>query len=382
MIKTAGYIFLGATLLVVGLFAGISVHAHEYQELFPTPRGMSMGGALTAFVDDRSALSYNPAGLALVDGSELRAPDLVMLQYSPDILNVYNQVKGINVSGGGMGAVSALRELDGTAASFGMDLLGFSWIRKHMAFSFQLISMNGAFRVRTPSLFFAKINAKVTADSGLTFGMAQPLFWNHLRLGFALRPFIVRGGFEKQLENQDIATLTSLAKQMGLGWGFDVDVGAQANTNPISVLGLNVKFLAGATMQNIREEDFHRQLKRSMLSSNIPPLVRRGSLAVGAQLDESATVQPTLDVELRDIGVHADSSWIEHLCVGVEFLLKPRTWFRSILRGHFARGEWGGGIAGRLAFGEIEVGTYAPSLGRGPGVGSNRRSYLSLAARW
>jgi len=99
------------------------------------------------------------------------------------------------------------------------------------------------------------------------------------------------------------------------------------------------------------------------------------------QLVEGASVQPTLSVEWRDIGVRTNHP-IEHVAMGAEFILKPRTWFRSILRGHFSRGNWGGGIAGRLSFGEIELGTYAVNIGNGPRIGVNRRNYLALSARW
>ena len=99
------------------------------------------------------------------------------------------------------------------------------------------------------------------------------------------------------------------------------------------------------------------------------------------QLVETLAVQPTLSLEWREIGVETESM-LENICIGAEFILKPRRWFRSILRAHFAHGNLGGGIGGRLAFGELEIGTYAVNLGRGPGVGVNRRNYVSLAARF
>ena len=99
------------------------------------------------------------------------------------------------------------------------------------------------------------------------------------------------------------------------------------------------------------------------------------------RLDENKSVVPTLNLDWRDIGV-STANWLEHLCVSTELILKPRTWFRSIIRAHYSRGNIGGGIAGKLTFGELELGTYAVNLGRGPGVGVSRRNYLSLSATW
>lgn len=369
--------------VVVCLLAGLlnqNSLAREYQDLFPTPRGLAMGGALVASVDDRSSLSYNPAGLALIEESELRVPDLLLLQYSPDILDIYHKIKGIDTGGGGMGVVSALKDFDGSSASFGVDFLGIGWFRRQMAMSFNLFSMNASFRVRTPSVFFAKINARVTSDTGVSFGYAQPMYDNHFRLGFVARPILVRGGFDKLFQNQDIAQLSSIASQMGIGWGFDGDVGVQGNSDPIVMFGFKAKILAGAVAQNLLAQNFSRPVK-SDINTSMPPLERRGSVGVALRLDETEAVTPTFNVDWREVGVKTDD-WQEHLCMSTEVILKSRTWFRSILRAHYARGNWGGGIAGRLAFGEFEIGTYAVNLGRGTGVGPNRRSYASLSARW
>lgn len=377
--------FFRRTLKWAVFFAGLNtfqfpVYARDYADLFATPRGLSLGGALTASVDDRSSLAYNPAGLALMESQELRLPDLIMAQFSPDILDVYGKTQSLDVSGGGLAIANALREFDGTAVSLGLDLLGMGWYRRQMAIQFNLLSLNLALRVRTPSIFFARLNAKITTDSGLSFGYAQPFLNNHFRVGFVFRPLLVRAGMEKVLQNQDIANLSGIVGEMGVGWGFDGDLGIQGNSPSFSLFGFRLKVLAGLVLQNLRAEDFSGVLKTG-LSTQVPPLERRGSAGIALRLDETRAVVPTLNIDWREIGVKTDHP-IEHLCIGAEFVLQPRTWFRSILRGHFSRAQWGGGIAGRLAFGELEIGTYAVNLGRGPGVGTHRRNYASLSARW
>lgn len=353
--------------------------SYELYDLFPTPYGRSMGGAVTAVVDDSNSLNYNPAGLASISEWELRMPELIHGYGSPAILAVASKIGGLGGGeGGAAGITSSLSELDGVGASGGLEVLGFGWYRRNMGIHINLLTAQAALRVRTPSLLFSKIRARVTADSGLSMGYARSFLENKVRLGFVGRPFLVRGGFEKEYQGVEITQLSDAVSLLGVGWGYDGDLGVQGNLDPISIIGFDLKLMAGAVMQNILGTDFGNRLTSSV--ANVPPpLQRRYNVGVGASVMNLGKFKPTVTFELRDLGVPT-TSFLEKISSGIEFKFSPKSWFHSILRGHFYKGNLGGGIAGRLWFGELELGTYAVNLGRGVGVGVDRRLYGQLSA--
>ncbi len=352
--------------------------AREYIDLFPTSRGRALGGGLTAFVDDWSALSYNPAGLANIQGTQLLLPQLAAGAASNGAVEFYKKIQ--NFGGGSSVAdiASSLQDFDGDALGFNLDLLTMGWFKKRIALAVNPVSLQGSFRVRVPAILFAKVNTTITVDSGMTLGYAQPFLGNHLRAGFAFRPVIIRAGVSKSFVGTEIQNID--ASVLGVGWGFDADLGLQGNLDPIQIFGFDVQLMSGIALQNIFASKFSQRITGS-IESTPPPLERRGAFGLAAKLVNLGIATPIVSVELRDLGVPT-TNFIEHVHSCFEFSLKTRPWFVSTIRGHFAKGNIGGGIAGRLWVGELEMGTFAVNLGNGAGVGRDRRTYVSLAAVW
>ena len=366
---------------IFGLSALVSMRAsaREYQDLFPTPKGRSMGGAMTAIADDSNSIQYNPAGLAQIETWQLRLPDLVQAYGSSSIFTIFKSIKALSGVGESQFA-NKLREFDGTGASFGVDLMGLGWFRNRMGIMLNPVSVNTSLRIRTPSIFFAKINARMIADGGLSMGYGHPFLSNHLRAGVTLRPFLVRGSFENQFEGASIASIdaNTLKDKLGFGWGFDADMGIQGNLDPITIFGFDIKPMAGIAFQNLLATQYSHLFTANVNGKPIPAL-RRVNVGIAASVENMGVFKPTLSLELRNIGIRTDA-FLEHVAIAAEFLLKPRKWFSSALRAHFAQGNVGGGLGGHLWFGEMELGTYVVNLGKGMGVGPDRRLYLSLSS--
>jgi hypothetical protein len=377
--RKANLLLRSMCLLGAGLFIQVSTQAREFYDIFPTPYGRSMGGAVTALVDDYNSLFYNPAGLALIETTSLRMPDLVGGYGSPSIRDVFAQISSLSGgSSGTSGITTALSSLDRVGASAGFELLGVGWYQPKMAIHLNLLSAGLSFRVRTPSLLFAKIQARMTADSGVSLGFARSFLQKRLRAGITIRPFHLRGGFDQSYEGLEILNLQNVSSILGVGWGFDFDLGLQSHVDAFSVLGFPVRVSGGAALQNVLENRFTQRLT-AQVPYNPPGTERRLNMGVGATVLGIEKFKPSLGIEFRDILVDSES-WLEHLSVGAEFRFKPKTWFESLIRAHFYKGQLGGGIGGKLWFGELEVGTYAVSLGRGLGVGVDRRLYGRLSA--
>jgi len=365
----------------LGSVAAFSVQAREFPDLFATPRMLSMGRATTAIVDDWNALYSNPAGLAQIETWELRAPDLVMVQGSPSIMDIVKTIGDLDSS---QSVTQQLRQFDGKAASFGVDAPAFVWSRRGMAVGLNTASINGSLRVRVPSVLFASVNARTTLDSGLSLAYAHRFYDNKLRVGLTVRPFLVRAGFDKQLDTGDISELQEadfFQKQGGMGWGFDADLGAQGNLDPINIVGLQVKPMAGIVFNNMLATKYSNKILADKFLGSAPQLERKANIGVGASIENLGIFRPLLSLEYRNIFIPT-GSMLENIALGTELGFKLRSWFKTAFRGHFASGNLGGGVGLVVGPADIELGTYAVNLGNGVGVGVSRRLYTKLGMAW
>lgn len=334
---------------------------------------------MTAWADDSHALFYNPAGLAQMTASELRMPDLMHVNVSPSVVDLYNQIQSIEGGDGVSGISAALRKFDGRGFGFGLDTVGFGYFRRRMAIMLNLFSVNASFRVRTPSILFVRVTTRATIDSALTLGYAAPLGTPRLRGGVAVRPVMIRGGLSRDFVGTEIQDIGAGA--LSYGWGSDFDAGLQYDVWDFSVKDFKAQIKTGIVLQNILATKFSQKLPVGTGTSEPPQMDRRINWGVALQGYDLGPARPTLTFELRDLLVKTDS-WLEHVHAAFEFRLQPKSWYVSTLRTHFAKGNVGGGLAGRFWVGEMEIGTYAVNLGKGPGVGRDRRSYLALSAVW
>lgn len=341
-----------------------------------------MGRALTAVVDDYSSLYVNPAGLANMTTWELRLPDLIGAGLTP---SVFDLKKSISNLGGGDSAsdiASSLSTFDGKGVCANLDVAAFGYFSKRLSIAVNPMSFNSCFRVRTPSILFAKLKVRMTVDAGVSVGFAQSALDGRLRFGVALRPLLVRGGMDRTLENTDILNLngSALNDLVGLGWGFDFDVGMQGDLKPINVSGFAVKPMMGVALQNVVATKFSNSLNAEM-QGDVPPLERKLNIGWGASIENLGAFRPLVSFELRDLFVRTDAL-LEHIAMGVELALRPRSWFSTALRGHFYKGNLGGGFGMKVGPADFEAGTYALNLGRGPGVGVERVMYGQLSLVW
>lgn len=373
--------------LVVGMLAtafALSAQAREFPDLFVTPQSLSMGRATTAYVDDWNSLYSNPAGLAQLETWELRAPDLIQVTGSSSILDLVNTIKdfrGANLTTAQR--LQSLRKFDGQAASFGVDAPAFVWARSRMAAGLNTASVNAAIRVRVPSALFLSMDARVTADSGLSLGYAQPFFKNHLRVGLAVRA-INRIGFDKHLDSGDLDSLQDpnfLEKLGGAGWGIDADLGVQGNLDSLHIIGLEIKPMAGLVVNNLLATQFTNRIGADKFVGNIPRLERKANVGVAGSIENLGLFRPVLSLEYRNLFIPTGDV-LENIAIGTDLQFKLRSWFKTALRGHFASGQLGGGLGFILGPGELELGTYAVNLGSGVGVGVSRRVYVKAGLAW
>lgn len=356
--------------------------AKESIELFATPRLRSMGMAMTAVVDDENALYSNPAGLAQLQTWKLRLPDMVSVSISPSVLDLYKEVGNLGGGSSASDIASSLSEFDGKSACGGLELLGFGYYSNRFTIAVNPFTSSGCFRIRTPSALFAKIQARLTVDAGLTVAYSKAFHSDQVRIGMALKPFLARGGMDRTLENTEILNLkdSGLSEIVGVGWGFDFDLGVQGNLKPMPMGPVQVKPMAGIALQNSLATQYSNPILSSYRGT-VPALERKLNIGVGASVESFGAFRPLATLELRDIVTRTDSFW-EHVAGGIELTLQPKKFFRTALRGHFYKGNFGGGFGLKLSVLELEFGTYAVNLGKGPGVGVDRRMYAQTSLVW
>jgi hypothetical protein len=345
---------------------------------------MAMGRAVSAYIDDWESLYNNPAGLALQEESKWRLPDVVQAGASPGISKLYKKIKALKKSGSSL-KPSDFYSFDGTAESFSIEVPGMGYYGTRFAFATNLFAVRTAFRLRTPSLLFLKASARVTQDSALTLGFAQPFLDNRLRIGVAVRPFHMRSGMDRgiannrYIENSQILNFDNPKTFFGMGWGYDFDVGVQAHDGPYGRFGFVPSW--GAVYQNALENDFDRRMMKNKLTGDVPPTESRLNTGMAFSLHKLGRFRPTLSFEYRDIFIDTYKR-IEHFSTGLELALKFNRWLRGAMAGHYYKGNWGGGLYGYVGPGYLALVSEAVNLGQGPGVGVNRRYYLRAAFEW
>jgi hypothetical protein len=253
-----------------------------------------------------------------------------------------------------------------------------------MAVGLNVASINGSLRVRVPSVLFASMNARMTLDSGLSLGYAHPFLNNKLRVGVAARPVLARAGFDRQLDTGDIKSLQDsdfFQKLGGAGVGFDFDVGVQGNLDNQRILGLEVKPMAGLVFNNMLATKYPIKIASDTFQGSPPQLERKANLGVAASIENLGIFRPVASLEYRNIFIPTDSV-LENIAFGLEFGMKLRSWFKTAFRAHFASGNIGGGLGLKMGPADIELGTYAVSLGSGVGVGVSRRLYSKVGLAW
>lgn len=373
---------LSALLLIIAtsFFLGGTPSANAFapQEWFASAQSRSMGMATTAIVDDFNSIYVNPAGLALVEESQWRLPQLLNLAAAGAFLDVVNQIQELD-TGGSDSISEQLQTLDGTNGGLELSLLEAYWVRPRFGFAFSPVGVQGTARVKTPSLLFAQVDLYSVIQGGVAASYGQPIFNNWVRWGVTLKPLMYRFGVRAELENTSIANLgDDFGSFSGSGLGMDLDFGLQGDVPDWEfVEGATLKTSWGLAWQNLVASNFPIKVGADS-GATVPALERRLNVGLAGRIVNDGIIEPLLSVEFRDLTTGLDE-FLEFLHIAVQLKIQPTSFYTMYGRFHYAKGNMGGGLGFQWTMFELEGGTYAENLGPGPGIGVDRRFYLQLA---
>ncbi len=359
------------------------VFAFAPQEWFATAQSRSMGMATTAIVNDFNSIYVNPAGLAQIKEGEgeLRLPQIINFGMSGSFFDLVDTLKDVT-SSGDQTISQQLQAVDGTNTGVDFSFLDGYWTRHRFGIAVNPLGVQSSARVRTPSLLFAKVDLFAVIQGGVAISYGHPFLNNHLRVGLTWKPVMYRSGLIAELENQSIVTLTdNFSDYAGTGLGMDFDIGAQYSFPEIDIAGdSQLSISSGVAAQNLLATNFPMALIGGQTSTP-PAMVRRYNFGVAAVLKNPGIIEPTLSLELRDLGTGYDELG-EKFHAAIQLKMTPRDFYTTYVRFHIAKGNFGGGLGFRWSVFEFEAGTYAENLGPGPGVGADRRYYGQGALTW
>lgn len=366
--------------LLLGTFAIASVaSAREYHDLFSTPLGLSMGGAVSSYVDDWNSLYYNPAGLAKVQKFTMRLPEIAHVEASAGIKDIIDTVKTLDKS---QSIATQLQDFDGKTGSFRINPLNMSVFFNRIGLAINAADVKTAIRIQVPTIVFAKAYYDSRVDSGLSAGYGHSFLGDKVRVGFALR-LLGRAGTSGYLEGQEIADAgETLGERAGAGIGIDADIGTQANMDAISLGKIKVTPMAGFVVQNLLATKYDLvRINQQEFKGTPPANERKMNVGVSAKVEGLGPFSFIPSFELRDILIDTNSFW-EYVSTGVQVGLHGGYWFNGFIRSAYHKGALSTGIGGNLGPGELELGTYSVALGDGFGVGRDRRYYARLSLNW
>ena len=211
-------------LLILGvqLFA-LHAEAKELYEAYRSVRGMAMGNAYTAVVDNEEALMYNPASLCRVSGIHLA---LINPAASAEGFDLESSIRDLTTAKTNTAIATALRQFYGKRADIAFSftpIVAVPCIGVGLLGDFDLgVSLNN------PA--YPNLNLKVLADYGGQVGFGVPLIPKILYFGVSAK-FLKRAGADVPIGISTIATLsdTQLRNQVansGTGYGSDMGLTA------------------------------------------------------------------------------------------------------------------------------------------------------------
>jgi hypothetical protein len=382
MVDSGGFVLLkrlASIFCVCAMSFSTTSQAREYHDLFSTPMGLSMGGAISSFVDDWNSIYYNPAGLAKMQDFSMRMPDIIHGEISAGVLEIFEKIQDLDSS---EPIAQQLKSFDGRTGSLRVSPLGFGVFFKKVGLALNVADVKTSIRIQVPTVVFARAFYDSRVDSGLSAGYGHSFVQDKVRVGFALR-LLGRAGSSGYLEGQEITEAAeSLGERAGAGFGVDADLGFQGNLDPIKVYGISLKPMAGIVFQNILATKYNLiRFKQEEFKGSPPPNERRINAGVSVRAEGIGPFSVTPSFEFRDLLIDTDSFW-EYVSTGVQFGLHGGYWFNGFIRTAYHKGAFAAGLGGNLGPAELEIGTYSVGLGEAFGVGRDRRFYTRLALNW
>jgi len=267
---------VASTLLVLGL--SNQTFAGEWTSIFYSPRGMMLGNAMTAKVNDYSALFYNPAGLAGVETWKIQFPMDANIALSSNFANFVSQdlpalktsidAAATNGAAGASDFINQATRFINRSYVADVNIIPIGLTFKNFAIN---VIAGGNANISFLPTQLPTIDVRNRLQAGINVGYAMSFLEESLRVGIGahvLGRFGVQQeiGFGKSLTNftggsgslSNLLNVNDILNSAQTGIGYDFDLGTQyfLNLPQIPIMSVASKLKFGAVIQNVLNMDF------------------------------------------------------------------------------------------------------------------------------
>ncbi|NDC82803.1 hypothetical protein EB093_03965 [bacterium] len=357
--------------LVIGCLVTVSsigtIYSADKDIAIYTIREMSMGGAVTTITHDDAALMFNPAGLARIKGTTVKAPRLTAA-VGTEFVNSFSKLQDLkSVDSDGSEIVNELIGTNGslriglapliavTSKGIGGSLYGGSDINL-------AINHDGSF----------DMSGYVDAVAAAGIGRTLQLMGQTFDVGISLKAISRSNLYDKLTGNSAIylseadliarindETLKDAFSQYS-ALGIGIDIGALMDVSIASIpgtVGFAVRNI-GATLTGDQEVGTGNIIRTRTVSESLPLIAN-----IGLSLKPSVPLIGEL-LLAADYRINPASNFFNGLRMGVE----KKLFFDTVhLRGGISQGYIVGGLGIDLRVLHLDFGYFARELGTVPG---------------
>jgi hypothetical protein len=336
-----------ALIIFVAALLGQRANAvNELPEFYRGVRAMGMGNAFTAVADDADAVFYNPAGIAMNTGFQLRLLN-PKLEVSSDVRTLANEIRTLGGSGFNADAMNALfgKNIYGSGTVFPSIMVPNFTIGYFADFNLHAVINNKA----NP-----RIDLNYYYDQGVVGGTGFETRgfgkFHMFRFGLSTR-VLTRRGVSTTVPISTIVSggkiISKLTSDASLGVGVTPGVQYEFPSSPMNTVTL------GMAWHDIGDTKFGTRLSNR---NRAPPSIP-SNLALGAAFTQRLSKRPGYNAKFSLEGRHMNRSGEDprkKIHLGTEFQLGLLS-----LRAGLNQLRWTAGLGLDLWFVELAVASYA-----------------------
>lgn len=362
-----------------------SIH-HHYQE----SRALGMGDAFTALADDYSAIFYNPAGLAFLEGGQFNGSLDFNLSGNFNSFNKSISNASSNNSADPNAQYTQTAQLlqDNFGNVFGARVGLLQGIYARPRWGIAVLPADFKLEMSVINQGVPGMSVRANLDTTIAYGFAREIKPVPGRLAWGTTfKFINRGYFSKQVNALDLMIDSNIVKtsDMREGYTIDADVGTMYRPD-LPDEGFFSYFRAARptfafVARNVFDYGFGRTLKllNKEASTSNPPekLYRVFDLGSRWEYPRAWLFGGRGTFDIRDMG-HPYFTLRKGIHAGLEFDWKVKSWWKGAYRIGLSQMYLTAGVSMLLGVFRLDVATYSEDVGSVSAPKENRYYQVKL----